>query len=558
MSDADERIEPEAGMEPALEPVRTRGSLAARIVVLVLLVVIGNGASALAILDQLSSLGASFDLLTAVYIPFQDNLGRAHAQSARIGREVDRAARMAGDPEAPEFRRADVLNFRDGLQVRAEYIQAVRVPLDQALAYPDRVGGEEQLVPVRELAVRISELEALVEMDVERDPEEVLLDVPHQFEINQLFTELDRAGSEALDDQRSAASEARRQAERFTMIVSIVSAALSLLATLAVILTLRPLRRLTQSMRRLGAGDWSQRIEVGRNAQRDDEVARLAREVNLMASALEERERRLLHQERLAAVGRMASQITHEIRNPLSSVALNVELLEDEVGEAGPEARQLISRITSEVDRLTSITEDYLGFARRPKPERVRTDLAKELRELLEFMAGEHEQAGIRIEIELPDESVWVDADANQLRQAFLNLLRNAQEAVLEVSDEDLGASGEGAALGQSAATAGGEHAAEDPWIRVELRCKGGRARVVVSDSGGGIPLPKGEHKRIFEAFFTQKTHGTGLGLPMVQQIAVDHDGEVRLLSTGPQGSEFEFDLPACDPPPPSVSSETP
>lgn len=533
---------------PELEPVRTRGSLAARIVALVLLVVVGNGASALAILDRLRDLGASFDLLTAVFIPFEDNLARAQAQSARIGREIDRAARISGDPESPEFSRADLLNFREALEVRIEQVHEVRRPLDQALAYPGRVGGGRQLTAVRGLVNRVAELEATLEMDVETDAREVLADVAHQAEINHLFGELDRTGREALDAQRSVAGEARRQAEQFTMIVSIVAAISSLLATLAVILTLRPLRRLTQSVRRLGAGDWAQRIEVGDNARRDDEVSRLAREVNLMAAALEEREHRLLHQERLAAVGRMAAQITHEIRNPLSSMALNVELLEDELSGAGPEAAQLLSRINAEVDRLTAITEDYLGFARRPTPERAPTDLVRELRELVEFSAGEYEQAGVELELALPEGPVWVEGDAHQLRQAFLNLLRNAKEAALE--------SRTGARTGASAATIAEGSASSSPRVRLDLRCKDARVRVVVGDNGPGVDAA--ERERIFEAFFTRKARGTGLGLPVVRQIARDHDGEIRLLATGPAGSEFELDLPACDPPRPSVSSETP
>ena len=88
---------------------------------------------------------------------------------------------------------------------------------------------------------------------------------------------------------------------------------------------------------------------------------------------------------------------------------------------------------------------------------------------------------------------------------------------------------------------------------------------MVVADTGPGIPMPAQESagtnrgvERIFEAFVTSKAHGTGLGLPMVQQIAVDHGGGVRLLHTGPDGTHFELRLPACESPAPSVSSESP
>ena len=75
-------------------------------------------------------------------------------------------------------------------------------------------------------------------------------------------------------------------------------------------------------------------------------------------------------------------------------------------------------------------------------------------------------------------------------------------------------------------------------------------------DSGPGISIPAEGIERIFEAFVTGKAHGTGLGLPMVQQIAVDHRGAVKVLETGPSGTSFEFSLPACDPPAASVSSQ--
>src|SRR5262249_39057946 len=159
---------------------------------------------------------------------------------------------------------------------------------------------------------------------------------------------------EAVRSQRDTVAEDRRRAEQRALVITITAAVVSMIATLLVIVTLRPLRRLAVSVRRIGRGEWRERIEVGPRAERDDGVARLAREVNMMAATLEERERRLLHGERLAAIGRLAAQITHEIRNPLSSVALNAELLEDELDSLGnvegvAEARALLARISGEV-----------------------------------------------------------------------------------------------------------------------------------------------------------------------------------------------------------------
>jgi two-component system NtrC family sensor kinase len=547
---------------PELPPLRIRGSLAARIVALVMVVVLGTGAAALIIRAQVRGLGANFDLLTGVYIPFQTTLMRAQIQSQRIGSFVS----SYGSPEV-QLDRAEQLNLEEALELRASLVAEVRVPLEQALLNPDRLGGLAQLDDVIELERQVDELAALVALDegVEgSEAIEVLADAQRQNEISRRFAELEVRANEAVRSQRNTVQEAQRRAQQRALVITIASAVVSLIATLLVILTLRPLRRLAVSVRRIGRGEWRERIEVGPRPERDDEVARLAREVNMMAATLEERERRLIHGERLAAIGRLAAQITHEIRNPLSSVALNAELLEDELDsldsqgsvEGVAEARALLARISGEVDRLTQITEAYLGFARRPKPQMARIDLGRVLTDLLDFTATEHERNHITIVRELPAEPVWVEADAGQLRQAVLNLLRNAQEAVLESAGPsvDTQESGIGDLLDELDSVRGLDPGAPVGTITVSLVCKDGQAFVVVADTGPGI---RGV-ERIFEAFVTSKAHGTGLGLPMVQQIAVDHGGSVRLLQTGPDGTHFELRLPACDPPARSVSSESP
>jgi signal transduction histidine kinase len=531
-------------------------------VALVMLVVFGTGAASLVILAQVRGLGANFDLLTGVYIPFQTKLMSAQIQSQRLGSFVA----GFGNPETT-LERGDLLNLEEALELRASLVADARAPLEQALLHPGRLGGIEQLDNVRELDRLLVELGTLVSRDVGAEGSEVtevLADAARQAEINRRFAELEQRANTAVRDQRDTVAEAGRAAEQRALIITIAAAALSLIATLLVILTLRPLRRLAVSVRRIGRGEWRERIEIGGRPERDDEVARLAREVNLMAATLEERERRLLHGERLAAIGRLAAQITHEIRNPLSSVALNAELLGDELDSLGgldgvDEARQLLARISSEVDRLTQITEAYLGFARRPKPQMTRIELGRALADLLDFLAPEHQRNRVTIVRELADAPVWVEADAGQLRQALLNLLRNAQEAVLEGAGDGLGANdGVGDLLDELDDTAREPGPSESVGtITLTLACKDGQASVLIADTGPGIPNAEaGGLERIFEAFVTSKAHGTGLGLPMVQQIAVDHGGAVRLVRTGPEGTCFELRLPACDPPGPSVSSE--
>src|SRR6185295_14822053 len=192
--------------------------------------------------------------------------------------------------------------------------------------------------------------------------------------------------------------------------------------------------------------------------------------------------------ERLATVGRIAAQITHEIRNPLASIGLNAELLGDELPPAS-EGRRLLTSISAEVDRLSEITESYLRFVRLPKPELEPEDPGALVASVLEFARAELAQAGIRLELDLQPGVPEIAADENQIRQALLNLVRNAREAM--------------------AATKGGR-------LRVSVTHANARVRIAVTDSGSGIAAE--DLGKIFDPFFSTKEQGTGLGLALVQQ----------------------------------------
>ncbi|MFZ6181862.1 sensor histidine kinase [Nannocystis pusilla] len=524
---------------PPAPPLRLRHSLAARITALVVLVVITSGVTSLLIIRELRALKVSFDLLTIIYVKFNQDLTTAYRQSVRI------------TTHARERRGSEVQRLSPGLEgvlaeafeTRAEQVQQARSVLDSAIAHPDRLGGEEAVRTLREFREVLSRLEDLAAAAANLKPAEALADVRSENEINELFRRLDDQVSRAIIDLQIQVSERERETERTIALLAAATAVMALLAALGVIWTLRPLRRLAASVRQLGEGDWAQRVAAP-GALRGDEVGRLALEFNHMAEALQERERRLIRGERLAAVGQLAAQVTHEIRNPLSSVALNVELLDDEIASASPEAQQLLRKITAEIDRLTAITEDYLGLARRKPPERVPTDLAAELHSLLDFMAEELGSAGVEVEVDVPGPA-WVLGDAGQLRQLFMNLLRNAREALVGSRG---GAADDVSDLGDLSSDL-----ARTPKIAVRLRQGAGVVRVSVEDNGPGLPVE--DVDKVFEAFFTAKPQGTGLGLSIVQQLVQDHEGSVRVASTGPGGTAFEVQIPACAPPPPSVSS---
>src|SRR2546425_1329888 len=287
---------------------------------------------------------------------------------------------------------------------------------------------------------------------------------------------------------------------------------------------LRPIRTLTEAAQRLGRGSPE---SVAVPEEGGDELAVLAREFNAMAQRLAARERELraqgealLRSERLAAIGRIAAQITHEIRNPLSSISLNAEELGERLreqpleGAAGSAAAAaLCDAIVGEVDRLAAVTEEYLRYARVPKPQVVRADLNETVRDLLDFVRPELVAAGVRLEQHLDAHLPEVAADVAQIRQLLLNLVRNAREAM----------PGGGA-------------------LFVGTRAADGAALVEVRDTGPGIEPAR--LARIFDPVFTTKERGTGLGLALAQEIAQEHAGELTCASIPGQGTTFTLRLP--------------
>jgi len=206
--------------------------------------------------------------------------------------------------------------------------------------------------------------------------------------------------------------------------------------------------------------------------------------------------------------------ITHEVRNPLSSIGLNAELLEDELGD-NPEARNLCGAIHREVDRLTAITEEYLAFTRMPKPKRAPEAVNTLVGSLAAFVREDLAAKQIALAIELAPGDPIASVDAGQIRQCLINLVRNAAEAIAD--------HGKGT-------------------ITLRTRHTGARVELEVQDDGAGIPpdvLP-----RLFDPFFSTKEGGNGLGLALTQQIVREHGGDLRVDSAVGRGTTFTVSVP--------------
>ena len=307
------------------------------------------------------------------------------------------------------------------------------------------------------------------------------------------------------------------------ILLPVVAIGVGLLATGIAARSLRPVRTLIDAVSRIRRGDYAASIKVAG----EDEIAVLAREFDAMATALREREAQLqqkqeelLRAERLAAVGRVSAQVAHEIRNPLSSIGLNVEMLEDQVGQAtfqrpeeGREAIELLRAVTREVDRLTEITEDYLRLARLPQPVKRPEDLRRVIEEVVGFALQELERAGLSVHTRFTAETLPVLADEGQLRQVLLNLIRNAREAM----------------------AAGGT-------LSIDAGAQGDRIEVRITDTGAGMTAEV--RSKLFEPFFTTKQGGTGLGLPLSRQIIEAHGGSIAVDSEPGRGTTFSLTFP--------------
>ena len=297
------------------------------------------------------------------------------------------------------------------------------------------------------------------------------------------------------------------------LLVSLTLATLATGAGMAVYARrmLLPLGLVTERAKAVALGDMKPRPAVVSN----DEIGELAVTFEGMVSAIARANEQLLVSERLATIGKMAAHVTHEIRNPLSSIALNLELLEEELPASAEEANNLLRAIKAEVERLSGLSEQYLSVARQKPQQKQLERLAEIVEEACEFVRRELQQAGITLEVSIGPgvgELSLPVAEA-QVRQALLNLLRNAREAMPN----------------------GGRVV-----VRL-LQAESGGLDLIVDDEGVGMPATTRE--RLFEPFFTTKQHGTGLGLAITRQIAEAHGGGIRVEPREPKGTRIVLHL---------------
>ncbi|MHC4664227.1 MAG: sensor histidine kinase [Planctomycetota bacterium] len=291
------------------------------------------------------------------------------------------------------------------------------------------------------------------------------------------------------------------------IIAAVVGTILIILIGLYIAHTItRPIRRFAKFADEVQAGDLDRRIIL----RSRDEIRDLAAAFNSMLERLRDSESQLVEREKMAAIGTIATGMAHEIRNPLSSIRMTVQLLLRKAEDDG--LKSDMEMILREIERLSYTLSELLIFAKPPKPSKAPTDLKELIRETIAVLRPQLDHHDITVEEDFEHAPPEADVDQNHIRQVMMNLVINAIEAMPE-----------GGTIGIALAE--------------ENRS------VILRVHNTGKPIPAKIGGRIFDAFFSTKAGGSGLGLAVTKIIIDGHRGEISYTS-GSRGTEFRIVLP--------------
>jgi signal transduction histidine kinase len=299
-----------------------------------------------------------------------------------------------------------------------------------------------------------------------------------------------------------------------------------LLATMAATILVwrftRPIQELSHATQRVASGDFSIRVPA---TDRRDEVGRLALTFNEMVARLgrmRELEAQVKQAEQSAIIGRLASAIAHEIRNPLNYINLTLDHLRTSLSPDDPQKRETVNRLTAqlktEVQRINTRITEFLKYTRPARLELEPLDLRETVADALRMVEVQAAEVGVETRLEEEGEPPRVLGDRESLRSVFTNLIINGMQAM------------EGSGGGN---------------LTVRLSTADGHARVRIADTGDGIAP---EHlPNIFEPYFSTKETGTGLGLAIVKKAVDDHNGRIKVESEQGAGTAFTVELPLAE-----------
>ncbi|MCX7956339.1 MAG: ATP-binding protein [Endomicrobia bacterium] len=254
------------------------------------------------------------------------------------------------------------------------------------------------------------------------------------------------------------------------------------------------------------------RIAIEKEKKEREKIENLYRELSIAYQNLEKMQQEVIRAEKLAVLGKFASAIAHELRNPLSTMKNISFYLKNYLSLQDETAKSFIELLHQEVERASKIVNELLEFTRTKKLELIKSDIIQLIEEIIPLVEIPS-QKNIEIKREYSKEKIIIDIDPNKIKQVMINLLQNAVEAITSLG-----------------------------VITITVEELLDKIIVVVKDTGCG--MDEETKKRIFEPLFTTKTKGIGLGLSIVKEIISAHKGTIEVESEINKGTSFKIIIP--------------
>jgi signal transduction histidine kinase len=324
-----------------------------------------------------------------------------------------------------------------------------------------------------------------------------------------------------------AFAPARRMRTSILQIMFVTVFLASLLAYFYSRWIVRPVDHLVTGIDRFSEGDLSHRVQK----VSDDEIGTLAEHFNEMADKLSEYQNTIKRTERLETLGKLASVLSHEIRNPLNSMVINMQILKREISKAEMNklrVEKFYGILAAEIKRVDQLVTDFLLVARPPKLEKTEVAINEILDEVLLTQVADSLKKGVRIERNYSsDAPVIADIDVDKMRQVVLNLIINAIQAM----------PGGGKLTISLSEAMSGDH--------TPAAARNAAVKISFTDTGFGIK--EEDRSKVFDFYYSTKADGSGLGLAIVQQIVEMHHGRIKVDSQVDVGTTFTIDLPSTN-----------
>ena len=252
----------------------------------------------------------------------------------------------------------------------------------------------------------------------------------------------------------------------------------------------------------------------------DAQGAERARRVAVLSDVTKERVQTedRIESERIDSIVTLAAGVAHEVGNPLNAIGIHLQLLQREAAKLGDspaavKVRKAAEVCQGEIARLDGIVRDFLGAVRQTPPNLADTDLVALVAEAMNLLRDQMEQLGVRVSVDVPEEIPLILGDRNQIKQALFNVMKNALEAMDRGGDIHV------------------RLTSDDEWVVL-----------AIADTGVGIPADK--LTRVFDAYYTTKASGGGIGMLVLLRILRAHGGTVDIQSTPEVGTTVTLRFP--------------